>query len=92
MGTPYAAPPDRAVGHDAGSGALTLYEADDALSERLGEIILMVRHIRHALNQAHGPWSPLHPQLDELEDALIDLEVDADHVQIRLLPSEGRGR
>ena len=92
MGSTFTAAPDRAAGRDAGSRALSLAEADDVLSERLGDMILMVRRLRHALNRAHGPWSPLHPQVDELEDALIDLEVDADHVRICFLPSEGHGR
>ena len=64
-------------------------EADDALSERLVRLILMVRRLRADLYREHGPWSPLHPQVDALEDAIIALEVEADHVRIRLSPSDG---
>ena len=91
MGSSFTAAPDRAAGREAGWGVLSLYEADDALSERLGQLIAMVRRLRNALHRAHGPDSPLNPRLDALEDALIDLELDADHVRIRILPWEETG-
>ena len=89
MGTTYTAPSDRAAGRDGANRALSVIEADEALSERLFAMITMVRRIRRALHRAHGPDSPLHPQLEELEDAIIDLEGDADHVEI--LPSLALG-
>ena len=68
--------------------ALSLYEADDALSERLGRIIAMVQRLRGALHHHHGDDSPLNDNVDALEDELIDLEGDADHVRIRPHPWE----
>ena len=88
MGAAYTAPADRGAGRQSGWRPLSLYEADDALSERLGRLITMVRRLRTALHQPHGEDSPLNGRLDALEDALIDLEGDADHVRIRPRPWE----
>ena len=89
MGASFTAPPDRTAGRDVGWRTLSLCEADEARSARLVRLILMVRRLRNALYGEHGPWSPLHSQVDALEEAIIALEVDADHVRIRVSPSEG---
>ena len=91
MGAAYTAPADRGAGRQAGWRALSLYEADDALSERLGRLITMVRRLRIALHRHHGADSPLNERLDALEEAIIELEIDADHVRIRPHPWEVAG-
>ena len=91
MGAAYTAPADRGAGRQAGWRALSLYEADDALSERLGRLITMVRRLRIALHRHHGEESPLNGRLDALEEALIELELDVDHVSIRPYPWEIAG-
>ena len=83
MGSAFTAQPDRAASRQAGWRALSLYEADDALSERLERLIAMVRRLRIALHQHHGEESPLNGRVDALEEALIELELDVDHVRIR---------
>ena len=92
MGAAYTAPADRGAGRQSGWRPLSLYEADDALSERLGRLITMVRRLRTALHQHHGEDSPLNGRLDALEDELIDLEGDVDHVRIRHHPWETANR
>ena len=91
MGAAYTAPADRGAGRQAGWRALSLYEADDALAERLGRLIAMVRRLRMALHRHHGVDSPLNARLDALEEELIELELDADHVHIRPHPRELAG-
>ena len=54
MGSTFTAQPDRAAVRQAGRRALSLYEADDAFSERLGRLITMVRRLRIALHRHHG--------------------------------------
>ena len=91
MGSAFTAQPDRAAGRQAGWRALSLYEADEALSERLERLITMVRRLRIALHRHHGADSPLNERLDALEEAIIELEIEADHVRIRPHPWEVAG-
>ena len=91
MGSAFTAQPDRAAGRQAGWRVLSLYEADEALSERLERLIAMVGRLRTALHQYHGEDSPLNDRVDALEEALFELEVDADHVRIRPFPWEVAG-
>ena len=88
MGAGFTAPADRGAGRQAGWRPLSLYEAEEALSERLGRLIAMVGRLRTALHHHHGADSPLNDRIDQLEDALIDLEGDADHVRVHVLPNE----
>ena len=92
MGAAYTAPADRGAGRQRGWRPLSLYEADDALSERLGRIIAMVQRLRGAFHRRHGDDSPLNDNVDALEDELIDLEGDVDHVRIRPYPWETANR
>ena len=88
MGARYTAPADRGAGRQAGWRALSLYEAEDALSDRLGHLIDMAGRLRAALHRHHGADSPLNDRVGELEDAIIDLELDVDHVTVNVLPGE----
>ena len=83
-----AAPAAPGAGRQAGWRPLSLYEAEEALSERLGRLIAMVGRLRTALHHHHGADSPLNDRIDQLEDALIDLEGDVDHVTVNVLPGE----
>ena len=91
MGSAFTAQPDRAAGRQAGWRVLSLYEADEALSERLERLIAMVGRLRAALHQYHGEDSPLNARVDELEEALFELEVDIDRVRIHPFPWEIAG-
>ena len=80
MGARYAAPFDLAAGPDGHRRGLTIEQADDALYERLSAILDIVRPLREAMLDAHGPWSRIHVDLFIIEEELIQLIEDADYV------------
>ena len=91
MGSAFTAQADRAAGRQAGWRPLPLYEADDALSERLDLLIRMVGRLRTDLHRYHGADSPVNDRVDELEEQLCEFEVEIDHVKIRVYPGEYGG-
>ena len=82
MGSGYTTQQDRAAGPDAGDRPLTLEQADDALFERLFAVVQAVRAACRSAIATHGPWSPAHADLVDIEDMLLELIDDADFVQI----------
>ena len=90
MGARFTAPADRGAGRQAGWRPLSLYEAEDALMDRLDQLIGIARQLRTELHHHHGADSPLNDRIDQLEDALIDLEGDVDHVSVHVHPNEAQ--
>ena len=90
MGARYTAPADRGAGRQAAWRPLSLYEAEDALMDRLDQLIGIARQLRDELHHHHGADSPLTDRIDQLEEELIGLEEDVDHVTVHVRPNEGQ--
>ena len=88
MGARYTAPADRGAGRQAGWRPLSLFEAEDALSERLVRLLHMVDRLRTALHQHHGEDSPLNDRIDRLYDAIAELDLDVEYVRVHVRPNE----
>ena len=88
MGARYTAPADRGAGRQGTWRPLSLFEAEDALAERLGRILQMVERLRVALHQHHGEDSPLNARIDRIYDAIAELDLDVEYVHVRVRPNE----
>ena len=87
MGAGFTAPFDRAAGPDGHLRPLTVAQADQALYERLAEIVRAVDRARHAVWGEHGAHSPVLQNLDEIQHMLQELINDADHVRLLDAPA-----
>ena len=85
MGATHTARADAAAGTDHGFRPLSAAEADEALYQRLVEIMDAVRALKLRVRRAGA-----HPERDRdlvaIENLLFDLAVEADHVELACDP------
>ena len=85
MGAGWTSHADAAAGTDSGFRPLSVAEADEALYQRLSAIMDAVRalQLRVGRSGAHPEWDR---ELDAIMDMLVDLAVEADHVELACDP------
>ena len=81
MGAGWTSHADAAAGTDRGFRPLAVAEADDALYQRLSAIMDAVRTLQRRVRRsgARPEWDR---ELEAIMDMLIDLAVEADHVEL----------